>query len=57
MAQQLESKVDYTGAKTLKNISRMEYFNKWMYNQIKPFLHGKVLEIGSGWGEYFKVCF
>lgn len=57
MAQQLESKVDYTGAKTLKNISRMEYFNKWMYNQIKPFLHGKVLEIGSGWGNISKFAF
>ncbi|MBE7172541.1 MAG: class I SAM-dependent methyltransferase [Williamsia sp.] len=41
---------DPTGFHTLEIISRATAFNRWMYEQIKPYLQGSVLEIGSGIG-------
>lgn len=41
---------DPTGAETLAIISRATQFNGWMYQTIKPWLRGRVLEIGSGIG-------
>ena len=48
--------VDAEGEKTLKTIALANHLNKWMYDSIKPFCKGKILEIGSGVGnisEYF----
>lgn len=45
---------DFTGFKTLEIISRADQFNKWTYQTIKPFLHGRILEIGSGIGNISK---
>ena len=48
--------VDTEGEDTLNTISLASNLNSWMYNSIKPFCHGKILEIGSGVGnisEYF----
>lgn len=48
--------VDTEGEDTLNTIALADHLNSWMYNSIKPFCHGKILEIGSGVGnisEYF----
>lgn len=48
--------VDTEGEDTLNTIALANHLNQWMYNSIKPFCKGKILEIGSGVGnisEYF----
>lgn len=48
--------IDQEGHETLSVIAEADNFNRWMYNTIKPYCKGKVLEIGSGVGnisEYF----
>jgi SAM-dependent methyltransferase len=48
--------VDNQGEDTLNTIALANNLNSWMYNSIKPFCRGKILEIGSGVGnisEYF----
>jgi SAM-dependent methyltransferase len=48
--------VDIQGEDTLNTIALANHLNSWMYNSIKPFCRGKILEIGSGVGnisEYF----
>lgn len=42
--------IDNEGEDTLKTIALANHFNRWMYNTIKPFCTGSVLEIGSGLG-------
>ena len=42
--------LDPTGYETLEIISRATAFNRWMYDTIRPFLSGEILEIGSGIG-------
>ncbi len=42
--------IDKTGLETLEVIARATRFNEWMYNQIRPDLQGRILEIGSGIG-------
>ena len=47
---------DTEGEDTLNTIALADHLNSWMYNSIKPFCQGKILEIGSGVGnisEYF----
>ncbi len=41
---------DNTGNEILEVIAEADHFNKWMYQSIKPFLSGNILEIGSGIG-------
>ncbi|MFG6686942.1 class I SAM-dependent methyltransferase [Mariniflexile sp. HNIBRBA6329] len=41
---------DVFGAMTLDVISKANKFNQWMYQTIKPFCKGNILEIGSGIG-------
>jgi 2-polyprenyl-3-methyl-5-hydroxy-6-metoxy-1,4-benzoquinol methylase len=41
---------DNTGNKILEVIADASRFNHWMYQTIQPFLHGNILEIGSGIG-------
>jgi SAM-dependent methyltransferase len=48
--------VDSEGEETLKTIALANHLNKWIYDSIKPYCNGKILEIGSGVGnisEYF----
>lgn len=48
--------VDTEGENTLNTIALANHLNQWMYNTIKPYCKGKILEIGSGVGnisEYF----
>ncbi len=42
--------LDSEGLETLKVISDATRFNDWTYQTIKPYCHGKILEIGSGIG-------
>lgn len=41
---------DHTGNRILEVIAGADGFNHWMYQTIQPFLHGAILEIGSGIG-------
>ena len=41
---------DDSGRTTLEAIAGADRFNEWMYDTVKPFCHGKILEIGSGIG-------
>lgn len=42
--------LDEEGLETLKAISDANKFNQWMFDTIKPHVHGKILEVGSGIG-------
>ncbi len=42
--------IDSEGRETLEVIAGSIHFNKWMYDTIRPFCQGKILEIGSGIG-------
>ena len=46
---------DATGLHTLEVISKADRFNSWMYETIRPFLKGEVLEIGSGIGNISRL--
>lgn len=46
--------MDTAGLHTLQVIAKAGSFNRWMYDEIKPFLKGDVLEIGSGIGNISK---
>jgi 2-polyprenyl-3-methyl-5-hydroxy-6-metoxy-1,4-benzoquinol methylase len=43
-------KPDVSGQKTLERISGATLFNEWMFNTIRPFCKGHVLEAGCGIG-------
>lgn len=45
-----DSALDPAGLHTLEVISKAGKFNHWMYNEIRSYLKGEVLEIGSGIG-------
>lgn len=42
--------MDDGGAKTLNTIAQANKFNAWMYDTIRPYCKGRILEIGSGIG-------
>jgi len=42
--------IDTEGQETLEAITDADRFNRWMYDTIKPFCTGKILEVGSGIG-------
>jgi 2-polyprenyl-3-methyl-5-hydroxy-6-metoxy-1,4-benzoquinol methylase len=41
---------DIHGNTTLDKLSKATHFNKWIYQSIKPWMNGAILEIGSGIG-------
>jgi 2-polyprenyl-3-methyl-5-hydroxy-6-metoxy-1,4-benzoquinol methylase len=45
---------DEVGIETLDILSSANKFNKWVYETIKPFCRGEILEIGSGIGNISK---
>ncbi|MBV5312388.1 MAG: class I SAM-dependent methyltransferase [Prolixibacteraceae bacterium] len=47
---------DVYGYSTLASISGADKFNRWMYETIKPFCKGRILEIGGGIGN-ISQCF
>lgn len=42
--------IDVSGEKTLDAVAEADKFNDWMFNTIRPFCSGEILEIGSGIG-------
>lgn len=40
------------GSKHLSKVKKAQNFTDWMYQEIKPFLFGNILEVGSGIGTY-----
>lgn len=42
--------VDKEGLETLNTLATADNFNSWMFDTIRPFIKGKVLEVGSGIG-------
>lgn len=50
----LNDEIDLYGESTLNSISSADKFNKWMYEQMKPYASGNILEIGSGIGNISK---
>lgn len=46
--------MDPIGLETLKRMSRVEKYTRWLYLLMKPFLGGRVLEIGAGVGNLTK---
>jgi SAM-dependent methyltransferase len=45
-----ELHIDPVGEATLAVISNANRFNRWMFDTIRPFLKGEILEVGSGIG-------
>ena len=46
----LHATLDPAGLHTLQVISKAGHFNRWMFETIRPYLKGDILEIGSGIG-------
>lgn len=46
--------IDKEGWETLDAIAEADKFNEWMYQTIRPYCTGKILEIGSGIGNISK---
>lgn len=46
--------LDVEGLATLEAISGADGFNRWMYEQVSPWLKGRVIEFGSGIGNLSK---
>jgi len=42
------------GSKNLEILNENQNFTDWMYEEIKPFISGDILEVGSGIGTYSK---
>jgi len=36
----------------LETVARNDNFNNWMYSEIKPYINGNILEVGSGLGTF-----
>jgi 2-polyprenyl-3-methyl-5-hydroxy-6-metoxy-1,4-benzoquinol methylase len=47
--------IDLSGQKTLERISSAHRFNQWMFDTIKPFIKGHVLEAGCGIGNISRL--
>lgn len=41
-----------TGAKTLEIMSKADWYNNWLFEQIKKYLKGDILEVGAGIGNF-----
>src|SRR6185437_9630937 len=50
MKPQKHAASDVTGLETLELFSHAKAFNRWMFDVIRPYCRGAVLEIGSGIG-------
>ncbi len=42
--------IDPEGLHTLEAISTAGRFNRWMFEQVQPYMRGRILEVGSGIG-------
>lgn len=50
-------KVDHEGMEVLDVVSNADKFNHWMYQSIRPYCKGNILEIGSGIGNISEFFF
>lgn len=44
--------MDKVGSKTLTIMKSAPFYNKWLLSLIKPYLHGDILEVGGGIGNF-----
>src|SRR6185369_4471625 len=49
--------IDHEGLETLDVISVAHKFNRWIYETIKPYSKGRILEVGSGIGNISQFYF
>lgn len=53
----MKTKYSSIGEENLLTLAKANNFTQWLYSEIKPFLKGNILEIGSGLGTYSeKIC-
>lgn len=45
-------KVDKTGKETLEIMRSVPWYNMWLFSFIEEYLHGNILEVGSGIGNF-----
>lgn len=57
MNQEAAGNIDRHGHETLNVIAQADKFNEWMYETVRPFISGTVLEIGSGIGNMSEFLF
>lgn len=50
MKEAISNTADLAGLQTLQSIASATSFNAWMYQTIRPYIKGRVLELGSGIG-------
>ncbi|MFH0876158.1 MAG: class I SAM-dependent methyltransferase [archaeon] len=50
----MEQSYSDVGGELLETLDRSQNFVNWMYSQIRPYLYGNLLEVGSGIGTYSK---
>ena len=46
---------DPVGQQTLEIMAQADHYNKWIYNLIKPYMKGKICEIGAGTGTFSDI--
>lgn len=44
--------MDLVGKKTLEIMNKAPWYNKWLFDFMKPFLRGRILEVGAGIGNF-----
>ena len=44
------SSVDPVGKNILETVQKADHYNRWIFNLVKPFLYGEIIEISSGIG-------
>jgi 2-polyprenyl-3-methyl-5-hydroxy-6-metoxy-1,4-benzoquinol methylase len=49
------AQIDIAGQKTLERISAAHRFNDWMFNTVKPYCKGHILEVGCGIGNISRL--
>lgn len=45
---------DTSGMQTLESMSQTVWYNRWTLNKFKKYLHGEILEVGCGIGNFTK---
>ena len=45
---------DKAGYETLLSVAKADQLNRWMYETIRPYAKGNILELGSGLGNISK---
>lgn len=54
-AQASSSVHDPVGENILETVGKADYYNRWIFNLIKPYLQGEIIEIGSGIGNFTRL--